>query len=558
LYPKIVFFASIDLRDAYYSLPIAEEFRKYLKFQWRNQLYCFQAAAMGLSPVPRIFTKLTKPILAQLHESGHMITSFIDDSLLVGNSKLEIMQSVTDTVRLFDSLGFTVHDEKSQFVPTQLITYLGFVIDSRDMSVKLTKEREQKLFDACTDLIQRSKTTIRAVASCIGQMVASLPGVPLGQLHYRKLERSKNAALSRHKGNWDRPMSLSATDKAEIQWWLDNLTSQRGRVRVTPASLCLHTDASGIGWGAVCSSDNKNEETNTQGLWTESDKQLHINHLELKAVWLSLKSLLNHVTDVHILVRSDNTTVVSCINHMGSSKSESLDLLTRDIWQWCIDRNNWISCAHIAGIDNTRADELSRHFHLDTEWKLDSSLLSEALQILGTTPNIDLFASSLNYQMTTYVSFQPDPFAYATDAFSLEWRNFSIYCFPPFSLLARVLRKIITDKAEGVVVVPFWRNQVFWPMLARMLIQKPVLLSSREQLLTLPSDAKARHPLRKKLQLVVCNVSGNSCKNEDFLKTLPILSCGHGVHRHKECTMCILKSGVGTQVRDRWIPFRRL
>ena len=126
------YFASIDLRDAYYSVPVHPEYQKYLKFTWKGALYCFQAAPMGLGPIPRMFTKLTKPILAYLHDCGHIITSFIDDSLLIGQSKFELSQNISDTVKLFDSLGFSVHGEKSHFMPTHEIRYLGFMIDSRN------------------------------------------------------------------------------------------------------------------------------------------------------------------------------------------------------------------------------------------------------------------------------------------------------------------------------------------------------------------------------------------------------------------------------------------
>ena len=59
LVTKGVWFKSIDLRGAFYTLPIPTDCRRYiLKFCWREKLYCFQAAAMGLGPIPRIFTKL--------------------------------------------------------------------------------------------------------------------------------------------------------------------------------------------------------------------------------------------------------------------------------------------------------------------------------------------------------------------------------------------------------------------------------------------------------------------------------------------------------------------
>ena len=64
------------------------------------------------------------------------------------------------------------------------------------------------------------------------------------------------------------------------------------------------------------------------------------------------------------------------------------------------------------------ADKLSRDLHLDTEWKLNSQLLKEALRVLETQPPFDLFASRTNAQFRLYVSYAPDPGAYAVNAHS--------------------------------------------------------------------------------------------------------------------------------------------
>ena len=166
---------------------------------------------MGL--VPRKFTKLTKPILTHLHDLGHVIFSFIDDSLLIGQTKAEIYESVIDTIKVFDSLGFTIHDEKSQLMPTQEITYLGFAINSQTMTIMLTHERKQKLLNACACFLEKTEEKIRTGASYIGLMVASFVAVPLCPLYYRVLEKDKNRALSENKGNWKRKMLVSEESK---------------------------------------------------------------------------------------------------------------------------------------------------------------------------------------------------------------------------------------------------------------------------------------------------------------------------------------------------------
>ena len=50
------FMVKIDLKDAYWSIPIHKDSRKFLRFMWEGQLYEFLVLAFGLGPAPRIFT----------------------------------------------------------------------------------------------------------------------------------------------------------------------------------------------------------------------------------------------------------------------------------------------------------------------------------------------------------------------------------------------------------------------------------------------------------------------------------------------------------------------
>ncbi|CAG2227255.1 unnamed protein product [Mytilus edulis] len=78
------FMASIDLRHAYYSVPIAEEHQKFLRFYWNGKLFQYTCLPNGISSAPRIFTKLLKPVYSSLRVLGHVNVGYIDDSLLLG------------------------------------------------------------------------------------------------------------------------------------------------------------------------------------------------------------------------------------------------------------------------------------------------------------------------------------------------------------------------------------------------------------------------------------------------------------------------------------------
>lgn len=92
-------------------------------------------------------------------------------------------------------------------------------------------------------------------------------------------------------------------------------------------------------------------------------------------------------------------------------------------------------------------------------------------------PDIDLFASRVNHRCQTFVAWHRDPDAFAIDAFTPSWKDLDFYTFPPFSMILRVLRKIITDRAKGVIVVPYWPSQLWHPMFSSLLAEPPIFLS---------------------------------------------------------------------------------
>ena len=82
LVTKGCFMASVDLKDVYYSVPVSEAHNKFLRFQWKRQIWQYECMPNGLSFAPRKFTKLLKPVFATLREKGHLSTAFLGDSLL--------------------------------------------------------------------------------------------------------------------------------------------------------------------------------------------------------------------------------------------------------------------------------------------------------------------------------------------------------------------------------------------------------------------------------------------------------------------------------------------
>ena len=171
------YLASADLRDAYYTVPIHPDSRKFLRFTWQGKLWQFKVLPNGLSSAPRLFTKLLKPAFANLREQGHIVIGYLDDTLIIGKTAAETRAAVTATTQMLSDLGFIVHPEKSVLDPSQDITFLGFKMNTTNMEVRLPKEKQDDIIQSCTELLTKKNPTIRNVAKVIGQLVASFPAV---------------------------------------------------------------------------------------------------------------------------------------------------------------------------------------------------------------------------------------------------------------------------------------------------------------------------------------------------------------------------------------------
>ena len=146
------YMASIDLKDAYFSVNVNFNFMKYLRFFWESRLYEFTYMPNGLSTVPREFTKLLKPVFAHLRSEGLLSVYYLDDTWLRGSSAVECAKNVSRTLNLLTQTGFIINEEKSALMPSQNIQFLGFIINSVDMTVTLPTEKKKKIVSLCTPI----------------------------------------------------------------------------------------------------------------------------------------------------------------------------------------------------------------------------------------------------------------------------------------------------------------------------------------------------------------------------------------------------------------------
>ena len=461
------FMSSLDLKDAYYSVNISQEDRKYLRFIWDGVLYQYTALPNGVSCAPRFFTKMLTPLFSEARKQGVECFQYIDDIFIVSKTEKGCGESVHKLAQILDSVGLVIHPEKSSLRPSTLMKFLGFMLDSEQEIVYLPAEKVEKLDQVGCEVLCTEYPTIQMVSELVGILNAYIPGVEYGQAHIKSIERDKNSALVRANWNFAETMFLSIEAKSEILWWLNHAESNVRLMRKGGPDFEMETDASNEGWGAAA------YDWEAGGRWAEWEKD-HINVLELEAIYLGLKSFVRE-TGLNIHVATDNVTAKTYVNKGGGVRSRKCDTVAKKIWDWAEDSSNWVTASYIPGKLNVRADRKSREFQDHLEWSLSDNVFTRICKIFGT-PDIDLFATRLNAKCPSFVARHPDPEAFHTDAFTMSWSGLNVYIFPPCSILFDVLRKIDKDRpSKAIVVAPDWPSAPWWTRLQRQASRRLVI-----------------------------------------------------------------------------------
>lgn len=166
-------FVSVDLKDAYFYVPIAVHLRKFLRFSFQNQAYQLKVLPFALSLAPRVFTRCVSAALSPLWMRGMRILPHLDDWLLCAHTKPHAVQDSKLLLRHVQKLGFSVNEKKSYLIPAQ--TNNVHRNDSKFLPnvclpVSGTRDKHSATLDSllarCVFTLLDSPTTNRDVNSC--------------------------------------------------------------------------------------------------------------------------------------------------------------------------------------------------------------------------------------------------------------------------------------------------------------------------------------------------------------------------------------------------------
>ena len=210
--------ASIDLKEAYLQIPIHPVSRHFLRFVAHGQVYQFTALCSGLSTAPQVFSWVMAPVSAILHSWGIHMRRYLDDWLVQSSSRDSLLTDLQVVLDLCRELGIIANPKKSHLEPSQVIQYLGVVIDAQSFRASPLPDRIARLRSTAGEFLSSADPPVSTWLSLLGMLSSLSHLVPGGRLQVRSLQlclhRSWNRVDQSTRFHWS-PGCLR-----DLRWWL--------------------------------------------------------------------------------------------------------------------------------------------------------------------------------------------------------------------------------------------------------------------------------------------------------------------------------------------------
>ena len=507
---KDCWMTKVDLKDCFWGAPLSAHDQRFLSFRWRAQNYSFRVLPFGLSLSPLYITKLYRHVVERLHTLGHRVIIYIDDMLILGDNKDQCERATAAALALLGDLGAIVNEQKSFTTPSQVAEYLGFIINSQEMTITAPKNKMANMSKALRSTLNKDKVTARQLASVLGKINSLADAMLTARVHTTGLHTLKTCLL---KQGWEAAAPLSEAAREDLKWWKDNLVEMNGTSLIPPTvDIRGATDASDYGWGAWLEAPLG--PIKWGGLFDPHTAKEHINYKELLAVFYLLQCPAVSLRGKTLELGIDNTTAMWYLKKLGG-KNPKLALLAEKIFQILKITKITLTSYHLPGLSNGLADGESRDFRL-SDFKLTKSLFTNISQKWGPF-SMDLFATFENRQTPRFASFTPQPEASWVDSMKHTWEHEYPWAHPPFSMIGRVLQKVENENSTLVILTPLWPAQPWFPLLLRSMVDLPIILPRKEGLFQHPLSQKGNTP---SWVSVAWRISGKCSERNKFRKKL--------------------------------------
>jgi len=474
-------FAKFDLRDGFWSVPVARGSRHHLMVRHpaTGRLLRCTSLPFGYAKSPQHFCRMTEAVAALFRSRvaglGIHIFCFVDDYLIVGDSEELTRQGMHVFADLLQELGLEYSPLKTRG-PARVMEFLGFLLcNTPDFRcISLTSKRQTKLLALIDEWAALEPSAGQAalrvepvpLASLLGQLVFSSEVIPGSRVYmqamlsqFRGLEVDWARGLVRHVSSaWTR-VQVAEGFWRDLHWWRSALQRQNCLPFARPVVgeiAIVGTDASDYACGELIWLDGGREETVL--VFTSAERRRPINFRELRGTLRALELWGARLRGRLVLVETDNTVGHESLRQLRS-RAEDMQELVRRIHELSLEHGFSIRSVHTPGVMLIRPDQTSRGASPEE-------------------PRLRLSSEAFGRLESRYGPFDeflgPERELVSLSPSDVEGRLFRrLWAHPTFDTVGSTLR-LICDRLtsdpgscpRGVVVVP-WAPEAGWWKLVR-------------------------------------------------------------------------------------------
>lgn len=350
--------AKMDISEAYRAVPISDESCELTGLQWcidgEDTFLVDVRLPFGSREGPSIFHRISQSIVRMAARLGYRVRAYLDDFLIIADSKEECEAAFHFLRQLITSLGFTINDSKS-VTPCQSLTYLGITINSVQRSLSLPGVKLHELVTLLDKWRTRTKCTKRQLQTLVGKLQWAAQVIRGGRTHVRHL-----IALLKKVARPNHHIRISSSARRDICFWADCCSQFNGTAyfvedRPVPLQMlstdaCLEAGAGFYGGDFFYTA----WEVDFPGVQPRS-----IFFKEMFTLLLAAERWAHLWQNQRIVFLCDNMGCVSCVNSGKSSDADTVDCLQRLFWISVI-YNCEFKAVHLSTKENYLADAISR------------------------------------------------------------------------------------------------------------------------------------------------------------------------------------------------------
>ena len=227
-----------DISDAFKLIPIRPDLWPFHGIQWQQKFYFYTRLVFGSRSSPKIFDNLSRAIcwITQNKQSIPDVLHLLDDFLVIVDPQDDADSIKDNFLGIFHQLQVPIAPHKTEGPSTHL-EYLGVILDSHLMQVRLPAQKVQRILEAITTFANRRTCTKRELLSLLGHMNFASKAIRHGRSFVAQLISLSTTVKKLH-----HHVTLSAAVRSDLQMWATFLLNWNGASFFLDDNITLAAD----------------------------------------------------------------------------------------------------------------------------------------------------------------------------------------------------------------------------------------------------------------------------------------------------------------------------